>query len=112
MNTDFKNFLKESLIDKKQKPKEAPTHVIIVGNQHYWYADYCREKYFTKTVEELSFPMEHEIFTYESKVIILMYQSEELSGIIIESQSLANGIRSMFELVWKYAPDINKNRVL
>lgn len=102
----FEAFLQNSLITEKQKPAETPTHVIVVGNHDYWYANYCREKYITKTVEELNFPMEHEIFTYKNKVVILMYQSEELSGVIIESKSLASWVRSMFELVWKYAPDI------
>lgn len=106
MDPIFESFLRNSLEVEKQKPKETPTHVILVGDYDYWYANYCREKYLTKTVEELTFPMEHEIFAYENKVVILMYHSEELSGVIIESQSLAKGIRSMFELVWKYAPDL------
>ena len=110
MDEQFEAFLQNSLVTEKQKPTETPTHVIVVGNHDYWYANYCREKYITKTVEELTFPMEHEIFTYENKVIILMYHSEELSGVVLESHSLANGIRSMFELVWKYAPDIREKK--
>lgn len=109
MDKSFENFLRNSLEKKKQKPKEIPTKVIIVWDYNYWYASYCRENYTTKTVEELNFPMEHEIFAYGDKVVILMYQSSELSGVIIESKSLAQGIRSMFDLVWKYAPDIKKN---
>lgn len=110
MDSSFEKFLRNSLEIENQKPKETPTHVILVGDYDYWYANYCREKYITKTVEELNFPMEHEIFTYENKVIILMYHTEELSGIIIESHSLAQWIRSMFELVWKYAPDIRAKK--
>lgn len=56
--------------------------------------------------------MEHELFTYGNKVAILMYHKQEVAGIIIESISLANGIRSMFELIWKYAPDITESKVL
>ncbi len=89
MDPHFEQFLRNSLEVEKKKPKETPTHVILVGDYDYWYANYCREKYVTKTVEELNFPMEHEIFTYENKVVILMYHSEELSGMIIESHSLA-----------------------
>lgn len=110
MDPSFEQFLKNSLEVEKQKPKETPTHVILVGDHDYWYANYCREKYVTKTVEELTFPMEHEIFVYGDKVVILMYHSEELSGVIIESHSLAEGIRSMFELVWKYAPDLRAKK--
>jgi hypothetical protein len=110
MDPEFERFLHNSLEVEKQKPKEAPTHVILVGNHDYWYANYCQEKYTTKTVEELVFPMEHEIFTYEDKTVILMYHSDELSGVIIESHSLAQGIRSMFELVWKYAPDVRAKK--
>lgn len=108
MDPRIEIFLQNALITEKQKPAETPTHVIVVWNHDYWYANYCREKYITKTVEELTFPMEHEIFTYENKVIILMYHTEELSGVLLESHSLADGIRSMFELVWKYAPDIRE----
>ena len=64
----------------------------------------------TKTVEESTFAMEHEIFTYENKVVILMYHPQEVSGVIIESLSLANWIRSMFDLIWKYAPDIREKK--
>ncbi len=110
MDVRFEESLKNALITEKQKPTETPTHVIIVGDADYWYANYCREKYITKTVEELTFQMEHEIFTYESKVVILMYQTNELSGIVIESKSLAHGLRSMFELIWKYAPDIRNKK--
>ena len=56
--------------------------------------------------------MEHELFTYGNKVAILMYHKHEVAGIILESTSLANGIRSMFSLIWKYAPDIADNKVL
>lgn len=108
MDPRFEDFLRNSLTVEKQKPDQTPTHVIIVWDSSYWYADYCREKYMTKTVEALTFPMEHEIFTYEDKVIILMYTTGELSWVIIESRSLAQWVRSMFELVWKYAPDIRK----
>lgn len=108
MDSRFEQFLRNSLEIEQSKPSETPTHVILVWNSDYWYANYCREKYFTKTVEELSFPMEHEIFTYWNKVIILMYHSDELAGAIIESHSLANWIRSMFELIWKYAPEVRR----
>ncbi len=112
MDIQFEQFLRNSLEVEKKKPKEAPTHVIIVGDSNYWYANYCREKYMTKTVEELNFPMEHEILTYENKVAILMYHTEELSWVLIESRSLARWIRSMFELVWKYAPNTNNSTLL
>lgn len=105
MDIQFEEFLRNALEKDHSKPKEAPTHVIIVWSANYWYAEYCKQNYTTKVVDELIFPMKHEIFTYENKVIILMYHSTELSGIMIESESLAQGIRSMFELVWKYAPE-------
>lgn len=110
MDPSFEEFLRNALEVEKQKPSETPTHVILVGDHDYWYANYCRDKYVTKTVEELTFPMEHEIFTYGDKVAILMYHSEELSGVIIESHSLAQWICSMFELVWKYAPDLRAKK--
>ena len=108
MDSEFETFLQNTLEKTQQKPAEAPTHVVLVGDHDYWYANYCREHYMTKTVEESTFAMEHEIFTYENKVVILMYHPQEVSGVIIESLSLANGIRSMFDLIWKYAPDIRE----
>jgi HTH-type transcriptional regulator, sugar sensing transcriptional regulator len=108
MDNEFEIFLRTALEIDKQKPPETPTHVILVGDHDYWYANYCRDHYMTKTVEEGTVAMEHEIFTYENKVVILMYHPQEVSGVIIESLSLANGIRSMFDLIWKYAPDIRE----
>lgn len=113
MDIEVENFLKTSLEKKKEKPIETPTNIILIGSHTYWYAEYCRKHYKTKIVEDGLFPMEHEIFTYGNKVAILMYHKKEVAGIIIESTSLANGIRSMFELIWKYAPDIrDKKQVL
>jgi hypothetical protein len=105
MDKRFEEFLRNSLEVEKTKPKETPTNIIVIGESGYWYADYCRKHYNTKTVAELEFAMEHELFTYGNTIIMLMYSSSELSGIMIESKTLADGIRSMFELIWKYTPE-------
>lgn len=107
MDPVFETYLRRTLEVERRKPPEVPTHVIIVGESDHWYARYCREHYHTKTVPMPAFPMEHEIFAYQDQVIILMYHTSELSGIVIESRSLADGIRSMFDLVWSYAPDLH-----
>ncbi len=108
MDKEYEDFLKNSLEVKKTKPKETPTHVIIIWEYDYWYANYCREKYMTKTVEKFDFPMEHEIIIYENKVAIVMYKTWELSWVILESTSLADGLRAMFQLIWKYVPESKK----
>ena len=112
MNEEIEDFLKTLLEKKKEKPDGVPTNIVLIGSLKYWYANYCKEHYNTKIVESGTFPMEHEIFTYGNKVSILMYHKNEVAGITIESISLANGIRSMFELIWKYAPDIADKKVL
>lgn len=108
MDAEVEEFIRKSLETKKEKPETIRTNIILVGSHEYWYANYCKEHYNTKIVESGVFPMEHEIFTYGNKVAILMYHKKEVAWIIIESTSLAHGIRSMFELIWKYAPDREK----
>lgn len=104
MDKNFEIYLQELLEIKKSKSEEIKTHIIIMGKPDYWYAQYCRDHYITKTIAEWSFPMEHEMFTYGwNKTMILMYHEKELSGMIIESESLARWIRSIFDLVWKSA---------
>lgn len=106
MNEEIEEFLQTSLERKKEKPDEVPTNIILIGSHQYWYAQYCKNHYNTKIVESTTFPMEHEIFTYGNKTVVLMYHKKEVAGIIIESESLSNGIRSMFELIWKYTPSL------
>lgn len=52
MDKNFENYLQELLEIKKTKSKEIKTHVIIIGEHDYWYAQYCRNHYITKTVAE------------------------------------------------------------
>lgn len=52
MNIEVEDFIRTSLETKKEKPVETPTNIILIGDHQYWYANYCRTHYNSKTVEE------------------------------------------------------------
>lgn len=58
----------------------------------------------TRLVDPKLYPFTNEIDIYENKVAIMSLQGELLS-VIIESESVAKTLRSIFELAWKGARD-------
>jgi hypothetical protein len=46
--------------------------------------------------------MWNEIVLWWNKVGILSYNTDEIYWLIIESKILSSGLKSMFNLIWKY----------
>ena len=57
----------------------------------------------TKVISKSAFPVEIEINIYGQKTAFFSYKEEEMFGVILESQSIANSMRAIFDLCWKFA---------
>lgn len=58
----------------------------------------------TKLVNESKFDLENEINIYANKVIIITYEPEPF-GVLIESKTVANTQRAIFEMAWRGLKD-------
>jgi len=56
----------------------------------------------TKVISKESFPMEIEINIYDKKTAFFSYKEEDMFGVILESQSIANSMKAIFDLCWKF----------
>jgi sugar-specific transcriptional regulator TrmB len=56
----------------------------------------------TKVISKESFPMEIEINIYDKKTAFFSYKQEDMFGVILESQAIANSMRAIFDLCWKF----------
>lgn len=96
----FQDYLTKEFVPLRLK-YTTPTKAIIsrIGSD---YADYNEKQHDTIVVNDPIFEMSNEIVVYgSSKVAILMYSPKEMSGIVIDSMSLYNWIKNLFNLIWK-----------
>jgi hypothetical protein len=64
------------------------------------YMDYHKKSHNTLIVDEPLFDLWNEIVVYsDNKVAILMYDTAEMSWLTIESQTLHDGLTSLFNLI-------------
>ena len=57
----------------------------------------------TKFIAGKDFPLEIEINVYGNKTAFFSYRHDEMFGVIIESASIANSMKAIFNLCWKIA---------
>ncbi|MDR0860334.1 MAG: hypothetical protein LBO09_05160 [Candidatus Peribacteria bacterium] len=74
-------------------PKQSLTHEYARSN---------KERHESIVIDDTIFDISGEIVIFgQDKVAIVMYNSEELSAVIITSKMLHNGFKNMFNLIWK-----------
>ena len=84
-----------------QREKIATKAKVILWYDKSKYIDYHKKHYNVLVLDKPLFKLWNEIVVYwENKVGILMYDTSELSWLIIESQTLHDGLTSMFNLIW------------
>jgi hypothetical protein len=66
------------------------------------YSKYNQERHESIVIDDPIFDIANEIIVHgKDKVSLLMYTSEELSALVITSRTLHNGLKSIFNLIWK-----------
>lgn len=72
----------------------------IIANDTSYYNQYTKDYHEYIIVDQPTFAMRNEIVIYgNSKVAILLYSKDEMSGIVIDSQSLHDSLTHIFGLV-------------
>ncbi len=77
------------------------TLAILSGNDSS-YGQYTHKKHENIIIEDPVFDLANEIVVYgKDQVAILMYSSAEMAALVIQSQTLHNALKSVFNIIWK-----------
>jgi len=100
MDPKVEKYIYEEFIPRRLKVK-TQTKAIMSKNDAK-YLKYHEKKHNTVIVEKPLFKLGNEIVVFgKNKIAVLMYSTGEMSGLIIESQTLHDALRSVFELIWE-----------
>ncbi|MCF7834878.1 hypothetical protein K9M48_02370 [Candidatus Gracilibacteria bacterium] len=98
MDPRVEKYIYNEFIPQRAKIK-TKTKAIMSRNQSQ-YIDYHKKSHNTLIVDKPLFDLGNEIVVYSNnKVAILMYDTAEMSGLTIESQTLHDGLTSLFNLI-------------
>jgi len=97
----FQEYLMNEFVPWRSKfPRK--TKAILAQQANNKYIKYHIEKYDTLVISDPIFDFSDEIVVYgKDKVAIIMYNTNEMCGLIITSSTLHNWLKSMFNLIWK-----------
>lgn len=104
-------YLRESYVPrrKKQIKKDAPTRTIVVEGStgsNYMAAHYDKQQYIQKVIAADVFNAEVNIQIYGNKVALYAARdAASAHGVLIQSDSISNALRSMFGVLWSVAQD-------
>ncbi len=93
LSTEFKNLRKKIKISSKVIQSQ--------WEKNNEYFSYHKDNYASLVVKDIWFDLANEIVLYgENKVALMMYETHELCGLVIESKTLYQWLKSMFNLIW------------
>lgn len=99
MDPRVEKYIYNEFIPQRSKIK-TKTRAIMSRNKSQ-YIDYHKKSHNTLIVDKPLFDLWNEIVVYSNnKVAILMYDTAEMSWLTIESQTLHDGLTSLFNLIW------------
>lgn len=94
----FLNWLQKEFIPRRLSfPKKTRS---IVTNNKDAYTNYSAKHHNSITVDSMIFPFANEIVIYgHDKIAIVMYNTQEMTAMIIQSKTLFTTLKAMFEFV-------------
>ena len=97
----FQQYLTREFAPRRLKyPRK--TRVILSKQTDNIYSKYHTAKHESLIINDPIFDFDNEIMIYgKDKIAIVMYASNEMSGLVITSTTLHNGLKSMFNLIRK-----------
>lgn len=99
MDPKVEKYIYEEFVPRRLKIKTKTKAIMSKDNSEY--LKYHKKNHNTIIVDKPLFNLGNEIVVFgENKVAVLMYATEEMSGLIIESQTLHDGLTSLFGLLW------------
>lgn len=103
----FQEYLSKEFVPRRLKHKTKTR--VIAAKSTSKYAEYNIKTHESIVIDDPIFDFANEIIVHgNNKVAILMYNTHELCGLTIESTTLHNGLKSMFNLIRKLAKKSKK----
>ena len=91
-------YITQEFIPQRKKIKTKTKAIVSKTGSHY--AEYHKKLHDTLVIDSPLFELGNEIVVYgQNKVAIFMYDTEETSGLIIESTTLHDGLKNLFTLI-------------
>lgn len=98
----LQKYLVEEFVPWRLKFKTKTRAIISKKSLSQSYSKYNKSKHDSLVIDDPIFDMANEIIIHwKNKVSILMYSSNEMSGLVISSITLHNWLKSMFNLIRK-----------
>ena len=102
IDPNFQEYLSKEFVPRRLKHKTKTR--VIAAKSTSKYSDYNIKTHDSIVIDDPIFDFANEIIVYGNcKVAILMYATNELCGLTIESSTLYNALKSMFNLIRKLA---------
>jgi hypothetical protein len=96
----FQDYLSKEFVPRRLKHKTKTR--VIAAKSTSKYADYNIKTHESVIIDDPVFDFANEIIVYgNTKVALLMYNTNELCGLTIDSTTMHNGLKSMFNLIRK-----------
>ena len=103
----FQEYLSKEFVPRRLKHKTKTR--VIAAKSTSKYAEYNIKTHESIVIDDPIFDFANEIIVHgNNKVAILMYNTHELCWLTIESTTLHNGLKSMFNLIRKLAKKAKK----
>lgn len=101
IDPEFQKYLNTEFVPFRLGYK-TKTRAIISWKDISEYSAYNRDNHDSIVIEDEIFEMSNEIVVFwSSKIALLMYSTKELSWIVIESKTLHDALRNIFNVIWK-----------
>lgn len=98
----LEKYLVEEFVPRRLKHKTKTKAIISKESLNQNYSQYNKSKHDSIIIDDPIFNIANEIVIHgKNKISILMYNPNEMSALIINSQTLHNGLKSMFNLIRK-----------
>ena len=101
MDSELQKYFTQEFIPRRLTfPRK--TSSILAGSPDNPYVNYHTKEHEYLVVNDPVFVFADEIIIYgKDKVSISMYNTNEMCGLVISSKTLHDGLKSMFNLIWK-----------
>ena len=104
MNPALEKYLVKDFAPWRLKFKTKTLAIVdkkSLNQNDEWYIDYNISKHDSIIVDDPIFNLSNEIIVHwKDKVSVMMYGEEELSVLVVKSQTLHNALKSIFMLIW------------
>ena len=109
MDWEFQRYIQKEFIPRRMGFKRKAK--AILSTNLSWYENYMVKNHDCIIINNPLFSLANEIVLYgKDEVAILMYAPSEMAALLIQSRTLHDGLKGMFNLIWKMHNTIQKKK--